>query len=111
MPAFLNTLDRSRFRKFFPGKDQHHVSAFILYRHTIGERILSGNPSDVHAKRFIHPSARHVEIFVTKRFDHSEEFSLRLFARPPCNQTNNSRHCPLMRTPERPPLYVHTTDF
>src|SRR5580704_10382045 len=91
MPSLFKTLDRARLRKFLPGKGQYHVTVFVLYRHTIGERILAGNPADIDPERFIHPGARHVKAFVTKRFDHLEEFSFRLFAWPPCNQSNNSR--------------------
>src|SRR5260370_40372935 len=70
VPMLLQALNGAKFRELLSGKDERYVVTFSAQGHTVGKGVLSGDPADVHAERFVDPGACDVEILVTQIFHH-----------------------------------------
>src|SRR5262245_33235495 len=79
-------------RKVLTREYENDVSALIAYRHSIGERVLSRHPTDVHTQRLVDPGAGHVKRFVTKLRDHRLKLAPRRSGRSARNDANYPRH-------------------
>src|ERR1700674_162853 len=92
MPLLLQTPGRPWLWKLLSGKRENYVSPFVSQGHSIGERVPSRDPPDIHAQRLVDPSSRRVEGLVAQRLAHPHQLRhswlLWLF----CNKPHDSRH-------------------
>src|SRR5882724_173458 len=92
MPELLQAASRSGFGKLLSGHDERDVLSLVLEGHAVPERVLTRHPPDVGPQRLVAPRARTVERLVTNGRHHARELRLRLLARLPGDEADDSRH-------------------